>query len=124
MGDTGKNRCLIMLDGTDFPIMEPKLFSPAWYTHKMNGPGLRYEIGICIQTGWVVWANGPFPCGAWPDLHIARAELLKRLARNEMYIGDGGYNDGRELASTPTGRNTPMDKMESLVRVRHETING
>ena len=66
MADPGQ-RCKITVDGTDFRIQEPSPFDPKWYSHKFRGPGLRYEIGVCIKTGWIVWVNGPFPAGAWPD---------------------------------------------------------
>jgi hypothetical protein len=52
----------------------------------VNGPGLRYEIAICIQTGEPVWINGPFPCGSWPDLIIARNALVDALDAGEYYL--------------------------------------
>ena len=70
MSDTGAV-CKVTLDGTDCPINEPVPFNPKYYSHKFKGPGLKYELGICIQTGWICWWNGPFPCGN-PDLAIAR----------------------------------------------------
>jgi hypothetical protein len=51
------------VDGTDFHIREPEPFDPEWYTKKFNGPGVRYEVGIAIQTGYIVWVNGPFKPG-------------------------------------------------------------
>ena len=65
------NICLVSVDGTDFCIMEPWPFSTKWWSHKFNGPGLRYEIVVCMQTGWIVMVNGPHPCGDWSDLCIA-----------------------------------------------------
>jgi len=47
-------RCFVSLDGTDFSIYEPTPFDAKWYSHKLNGPGLRYEIGICLRTGDIV----------------------------------------------------------------------
>ena len=74
------------VDGTDYSINEPQLrpgrprprsrkgkllpYNPKWYTKKYQGAGVRYEIGVCIQTGDIVWTNGPFPCGRWQDLKI------------------------------------------------------
>ena len=49
------------VDGTDCRIREPSPFNPKWYSHKFHGPGLRYEIGICIRTGHLVWVHGLFP---------------------------------------------------------------
>ena len=119
--------CKITVDGTDFRICEPTPFDPKWYSHKFKGPGLRYEVGICIQTGEIVWVNGPFPCGDYPDLRIAREGLIYALAATpgikEMALADGGYNDGYEFFETPTGANDADQYMKSVARARHETIN-
>jgi len=61
-------------------------FNKDYFSHKFHHAGVRYEIGICIATGWIVWINGPFPCGAWPDLRIARSSLHDALFNDEMYI--------------------------------------
>jgi hypothetical protein len=121
-GDNG-SRCLVSVDGTDFGIFEPIPFSPKWYSHKLNGPGLRYEIAICIQTGEPVWINGPFPCGSWPDLRIARYALVDVLDSGEYYLADGGYRDGNQYSVTPTGLHLFDDRQNSVVRARHETLN-
>jgi hypothetical protein len=48
------------VDGTDFWVYEPTPFDTQWYSHKINGPALRYEVAVCIKkTGWIVWIN-PF----------------------------------------------------------------
>ena len=123
MDDNGST-CKISLDGTDCPIQEPKEFSARWYSHKFKGPGLRYEVGLCIQTGWVVWKNGPYPCGAYPDVKIARDLLVPSMRRGEKYIADRGYRDGQTFASTPTGYSNDLERMKSKVRARHEHINS
>ena len=73
--------------------MEPSEFDPKWWSHKFNGPGLRYEIAICIRTGDIVWAHGGVPCGEWPDLRLARNAFIDRLLPGEKAIADGGYRD-------------------------------
>ena len=120
----GANRCLITVDGTDFKIREPIPFDRKWYSHKINGPALRYEIGISIATGWIVWVNGPFPAGDWPDLRIVRENLIHELLPWEYYIADGGYNDGQQFSITPSGRHEFVDRQRAQARARHETING
>ena len=112
------------MDGTDFRILEPSPFDPKWYSHKFKGAGVRYEVGICLKTGWIVWWNGAFPCGAWPDLRIARDWLVQELLPNEKVIADGGYNDSGCYFVTPTGRNDYQDKMMADARARHETVNN
>lgn len=121
-GDNG-SRCLVSVDGTDFAIFEPVPFSPKWYSHKLNGSGLRYEIAICIQTGVPVWINGPFPCGSWSDLRIARDALVDALDAGEYYLADGGYRDGNQYSETPSGMHLFGDRQKSVVRARHETLN-
>jgi hypothetical protein len=112
------------VDGTDCPIQEPTKFSGRWYSHKFKGAGLRYELGISIQTGWIVWKNGPYPCWAFPDIKIARHKLVKELLPGEKYVADRVYFDGGQFADTPTGFSTLKQRMQSLVRAQHETVNS
>jgi hypothetical protein len=62
----------VSIHGTDCSINEQSPFSPRWYSHKLNGPGLRYDIGLNIATGDVVWAYGGYPCGSYSNLKLAR----------------------------------------------------
>ena len=73
--------------------MEPSTFDPQWYSHKFHSPGLRYEIGICILTGHIVWAHGGLPCGEWSDLRLARDAFIHRLQPHEKALADKGYKD-------------------------------
>ena len=122
MRDNG-SICKATIDGTDFAIQEPSPFDPNWYSHKFHGPGVRYEVGVCIQTGWIVWVNGPFPCGT-TDLQIARSWLIEELDDGEKYLADGGYNDGGQYSETPNGLNNPDQRMKATARARHETANS
>ena len=117
--------CLVSVDGTDFMINEPSPFDPKWFSIKFKGPGVKYEIGLCIQTGEIVWVNGPFPCGRYPD-HVMVAQpggLEDCLAAGEFYLCDGVYRN-RPRSVTPTGHHTPRDRMKAMARARHETVNG
>ena len=117
------SQCLVSVDGTDFAIQEPSPFSPKWFSHKFKGAGVRYEVAICIQTGEPVWINGPFPCGSWNDLRIARSALVDALDPGEYYLADGGYRDGNQWSVTPSGHHRFDDRQKSVVRARHETYN-
>ena len=113
------------MDGTDFAINEPQPFDRMWYSHKFKGAGVRYELAICLQTGDLVWCNGPYPCGSYPDRKIARDEGLDdSLDPGEMYVADGGYRDGFVRAETPNGLNDEDQWMKSIARARHETLNS
>jgi DDE superfamily endonuclease len=126
MSDNG-SQCKVTMDGTDFRIMEPSPFDPKWLSEKLNGPGVKYEVAVCIQTGWIVHTHGPFPCGQWHDLTIARDDLSYKLAashdRKEIALADGGYADGYNLFETPTGHNNWDQRMKAQARAQQETIN-
>ena len=62
-----------------------------WYSYKFNGPGLRYEVGLCILTGRIVWVHGPIPPGGWNDLQIFRHSLVTHLGQGERVETDRGY---------------------------------
>jgi hypothetical protein len=111
------------VDGTDFETVEYFPFNPKRRSHKLNRPGLRYEVAISIATCFVVHINGPFLCGDWPDLRIARRWLHRRLEGNEFYLADAGYLCGTGPAisrrSIPADRRSEFDALMA----RHETIN-
>ena len=68
--------------------------------------------------------NGPYPCGDWPDLCIARHVLHHMLDEGEMHVADSGYRSSVDCrAMTPTGRNDYYDRQVGVVRARHETVN-
>jgi hypothetical protein len=120
------NECLVSVDGTDFEINEPTPFSTDYWSHKFNGPGLRYEIALNIMTGDIVWVNGPFPCGANPDLVIFRRDLMHKLEPWERVEADQGY-----IAECPQHVKThiPLQAeqerdMRALALARHEHVNG
>lgn len=46
----------------DFKILEPNPFSPLWFSHKLNRPGLRYEVSLGIKSGRISSANVPYLC--------------------------------------------------------------
>ncbi|KAI2510184.1 hypothetical protein MHU86_4216 [Fragilaria crotonensis] len=63
-------------------------FDSQWFSHKFRGPGLRYEMAVCIQTGDIVWVNGPYKCGKWPDVKIFKSRLMHLLGDDEMVEAD------------------------------------
>ena len=99
--------------------MEPNEFSPKWYSHKFHGPGFRYEIGLCIRTGEIVWAHGGLPCGARPDLRLARDAFIHVLDPGERIIADRGYRD-QTFFDIPDG--SKDDEQKRKILARHETV--
>lgn len=107
------------MDGVDFKILEPTPFCNKWYSHKFKGPGLRYEIGLNIRTGSIVWKHGGYPCGEYPDLKIARDAYTLSVNPGEMTLADKGYRDSNFFL-LPTERNGILHKK---IMSRHETVN-
>ena len=117
------NDCLMSVDGTDFRIPE---HGRKFFSFKFKKSGLRYEVGLCILTGDIVWINGPYECGLWNDLMIFRNSLLSHLEPNERVEADDGYlGEHLKKVKCPKGfANPPQTKrMQQRVRSRQETIN-
>jgi len=100
-------------------------FHPAWYCHKHNGPGVRYEVVVCLQTGDIVWINRPFPCGTkWPDKKIFKHKLINKLDNNEMIEADGTYSGMPYQCRMPGYHLNEADRVAKADgRARQETIN-
>lgn len=107
------------VDGTDCRIFEPTPFSANWYSHKFHGAGVRYEVGVCINSDRICWVYGPFPCGAYPDQRIFVERLSAMLLNNEKVIADGGYAGECIMKPSESSR----ERFQYL-RARHEALNG
>lgn len=92
-----------------------------WYSHKHNGPGLRYEIGLALHSGKIVWAHGGVPCGLYSDLKLARDQFIHMMEPGEKSIADKGYNDDNFFINP---RNNPRYPHIKRILARHETVNG
>lgn len=117
------------VDGTDCRIPYQQKAPEAWYTQKFNGHGMRFEIGVCILTGWIVWLMGPFPCGDWPDVVIFRYALKHRLEEAERVEADDGYvgedpGSVKVPGSIVHGHDEKQLCVRGVVRRRHESINN
>lgn len=114
---------MVSIDGTDFQIEKS---GKRWYSHKFKKPGVRYEVGVAILTGDIVWVKGPLPCGEWPDIKIFRAALVHYLDPDERVEADDGYiGEAPVHTKTPNMFTRKKEKLEMQARVRnrHETVN-
>ena len=121
-GDKG-NDCLIFVDGTDFRIFE---YGRKFFSHKNKKSALRYEIGLNIITGDIVWVNGPFPAGKYSDITIFRDSLITFLGPGERVEADDGYiGEAPHNIKCPMSVTNPreMMKMQGRLRSRQETVN-
>ena len=95
--------CKTSVDGTDFRIKIRKHFERCWWGYKFKAAGLRYEVGISIQSGDIVWTNGPFLPGDNPDITVFRKGIIHHLDFLEQVEADKGYRGEPAFARTPNG---------------------
>ena len=94
------------------------------HSHKLNGPGLKYELAICLKTGKIVWVNGPF-IGSTNDGTIFRQHgLSDSLFPEEAVEVDGGCKGNDEMKNPNVGMSSKERKMKSKVQAQHEAVNG
>ena len=114
------------IDGVDFAIWEPVQEFPyksSWSSHKFEKAGLRYEVGICIQTGDCVWLHGPHRAGMDVDSVIFKNTLQHYLEPGEQCEGDSHYK--KNVPDFFPARATRDEKnVSNRVRGRHEKFNG
>ena len=118
------NDCLVSVDGTDFAL--------AWgsndkslHCYKFKGPGLRYEVAVCLQTSDIVWVSGPHLPGLFNDIQIFRKALIHMLDEYERVEADDGYiGECPQKCLCPTGFDHPnRQRLNKQQRSRHETVN-
>ena len=117
------------IDGTDFKIEQKGAAKKgnAFGSHKYAGKSaLRYELGIDILAGNLVWVGGPYPAGAWPDIKIFMNELAHLLEPGERVEADNGYVGHADKIKCPNNDCNPAKNlaMQARVRSRHETFNA
>lgn len=109
-------------DGTDFHMAMQ--YMKAFWSYKFKASGLRYEVGLCIKTGDIVWIHGPFPPGDWNDNMIFQNALMHHLEDGERVETDMGYRGSFPTVSCPPFFDNPdTEDMAKRVRLRHETCN-
>ena len=128
--------CLVSVDGIDCQFQqilidhptEPgkKIHNKALYSHKFKGPGLRYEVALSLLSDDIVWINGPFMPGDWPDVSIFRHDLMHQLEAGERIEADDGYKDeAPRKVVCPCSIATTVEQLDLMKRVegRHEVMN-
>lgn len=110
------------VDGTDCAINEPVPFIKMWFSNKFQGPALRYEAGVSNGTGRILWDNGPFPAGRFPDLKIFMKDILRKFPAGEAFIAKNGYAHVRCI--TPITVSDEMKDLHGGLSAPHENVNA
>jgi hypothetical protein len=75
-------------------------FATEFMSHKFKGNGLKYEVGVCIATGHIVWVHGPSRAGK-SNITLARQAFVSFLNDDEMAVANSGYQGEFQLIKTP-----------------------
>ena len=121
--ETSVSNCIMSIDGIDCPVNEPWPFDSKWYSHKFNGPGVKYEVGVSVKSCDIVWINGPFVCST-NDATVFKNTLADLLATDEGVEVDQGYQ-GHPKFKNPSVNLSHLQRLQkSKVRGRHENVNA
>ena len=123
------NNCAMTVDGTDFRIHQKGAATKgnAFASHKYAGKSaLRYELGVDILAGNLVWIQGPYPAGKYTDIKIFNKVLRNFLEPGERVEADEGYRGHPDKIKCPGNDMNPAENrgMQGRVRARHEMLNG
>jgi hypothetical protein len=82
------------IDGTNFQIPQKGIAKKgnAFASHKYAGKfALRYELGVDILAGNLVWIQGPYPASKLTDINIFIKVLRNFLEPGERVEANEGY---------------------------------
>jgi hypothetical protein len=87
------NDCLMSVGGTDFWIPQKRQGKKGnpFGSHKYASKSAQhYELGVNIREGNLVWIQGPYPAGKWPDIKIFNAVFANFLEQYEPMMATVG----------------------------------
>jgi hypothetical protein len=75
--------------------------------------------------GNLVWIQGLYPTGAWPDIKIFTSCLVHFFEPYEHVEANDGYPGHADKIKCPKNNVDPVEnlKMQGRVRAHHETLN-
>jgi hypothetical protein len=123
------NDCTMTVNGTDFRIPQKGTATKgnAFASHKYAGKStLRYELGVDILPGNLVWIQGLYPAGKYTDIKIFNKVLRNFLEVDERVEADKGYRGHPEKIKCPGNDANPAENrgMQGRARARHDMLNG
>lgn len=89
----GVNMVNMVLDATECPIEKPIDWTTQnrYYSGKKKKHTIKYEVGVQINTGKIVWVAGGLP-GSIHDLTMAKScRIIGTLLPGERILADKGY---------------------------------
>jgi hypothetical protein len=119
----------MIVDGTDFCVAQKGTATKgnAFASHKYAGKSaLRYELGVSILGGDLVWIQGPYPVGKYTEIKIFNKVLRLFLDLGEQVEDDEGYlgHPNKNKCPQNVGNRAEKWAMQRRVRAHHKMLNG
>jgi hypothetical protein len=76
---------------------------------------VKYEIGVCIKTGHIVWVNGPFPASHNDDSIFKDTLASNLFADDEEGVEVDAGCKGHDKFKTPRVATSRADQMEKSI---------
>ena len=93
------------------------------YSHKFNGPGITYEVGIAIWESRLLWIKGPFVASTH-DAKMCRSDggVNDEKLQGKRGVGDSAYKKIPSMTVHREGHSKEMTNFINRVRARHESF--
>jgi hypothetical protein len=101
------------VDGTDFRVPQKGTATKenAFASQKYAGKSaLRYELGMSILGGDLVWIQGPYPMGKFTDTKTFNKVLHHFLDPGEQVEANEGYVGHPDKSKCPQNVGSPAEK--------------
>ena len=117
------------INGTDFQIPQQgtAMRGNSFASHKYAGESaLCYELGVSILGGDLVWIQGPYPAGEYPNVKIFNKVSRHFLEPGKRVEADEGYAGHLDKEKCPANPCNPPENLAMQGRVRscHKMLNG
>ena len=110
------------VDSTDVLVCEPQPFHAQRFSQKFQQSALRYEIGISVNGGNIVWVQGPSPAGRFNDQTIFNLKMVDHLKMHEKILADKDYS-GKQITHSGVEGDEDSTRTQKL-RANHKRMNG
>ena len=117
------------MDGVQFTFHEVKhptlSKDPDYFAHKLNGPGLGYELALSIYESKLIWIRKNKKTSDI-DRETYRAKLKKKIPAGKKVVADRGYahKELPEIAGPNSNDPPELRTFKARARMRQEQFNG
>mmetsp|Transcript_127681 Transcript_127681/g.357504 ORF Transcript_127681/g.357504 Transcript_127681/m.357504 type:complete len:295 (-) Transcript_127681:377-1261(-) len=119
--DRNVSNAALTIDCSDNACLESWPFDTTMWSHKINGPAWKYEVGLSIYTGNICHWDGPHKPSV-ADITIFRGNLMQKLDAGECVESDSGCA-GESCLKTPSiAKSRTGRSQKSAARAQQENI--